>query len=110
VLCYAMLCYAVLCCAVQGDKLRLGEKGWRGRYYADKFEKTNHMTRKQEHTRAEAQSNRSSSSGGSGGGSGGGARSRKDVSAMRHGMCVEYIRGLCWVMRYYMEGVPSWTW
>ena len=28
----------------------------------------------------------------------------------RRELCVAYVRGLQWVMRYYYQGVPSWTW
>lgn len=28
----------------------------------------------------------------------------------RHKVAREYARGLCWVLAYYMQGCPSWTW
>jgi 5'-3' exoribonuclease 2 len=28
----------------------------------------------------------------------------------RRALCTEYVRGLQWVLRYYLQGVPSWTW
>lgn len=56
------------------DKVRLHEKGWKDRYYADKCKAT-------------------------------------DVA--EHGgkehLFRSYIVGLCWVMKYYYDGCPSWT-
>ena len=34
---------------------------------------------------------------------------RADARAQRQ-VCVDYVRGLCWVLRYYYQGTPSWTW
>jgi 5'-3' exoribonuclease 2 len=31
-------------------------------------------------------------------------------TAFRHKVAREYARGLCWVLTYYMQGCPSWTW
>ena len=33
-----------------------------------------------------------------------------DADAQRVKVCVEYVKGLCWVLKYYCQGVPSWTW
>lgn len=33
-----------------------------------------------------------------------------DDIAFRHKVAREYARGLCWVLTYYMQGCPSWTW
>lgn len=33
-----------------------------------------------------------------------------DDLAFRHKVAREYAKGLCWVLAYYMQGCPSWTW
>ncbi|KAH7135413.1 XRN 5'-3' exonuclease N-terminus-domain-containing protein [Dendryphion nanum] len=33
-----------------------------------------------------------------------------DDIAFRHKVAREYAKGLCWVLAYYMQGCPSWTW
>lgn len=35
--------------------------------------------------------------------------SRVDEAAMTR-LCSEYFKGLCWVLRYYNDTVPSWSW
>ena len=34
----------------------------------------------------------------------------EDADQKRRALCTHYVRGLCWVMRYYFQGTPSWTW
>ncbi|KAK9808425.1 hypothetical protein WJX73_003377 [Symbiochloris irregularis] len=57
------------------EKIRLGEPGWKARYYQEKLGLPEHQQ---------------------------GPVVRNMVHA--------FVEGLCWVMRYYYEGVPSWTW
>ncbi|KAL4441265.1 hypothetical protein ABPG77_011502 [Micractinium sp. CCAP 211/92] len=58
------------------EKIRLGEAGWRERYYEDKF----------------------------------GLAPGPQQQAMIRKLVRSYVEGLVWVMRYYYDGVASWTW
>eukprot|EP00884_Botryococcus_braunii_P023039 jgi/Botrbrau1/9419/Bobra.0252s0043.1 len=61
---------------VHEERIRLGEPGWKGRYYEEKT----------------------------------GLPPGPQQTAVVRDMVAKYVEGLCWVLRYYYDGVASWNW
>lgn len=61
---------------VHEEELRLGDEGWKARYYEQKF----------------------------------GISAGQEQDELIAQLSKSFVEGLCWVMRYYFDGVASWRW
>ncbi|KAG2501601.1 hypothetical protein HYH03_000106 [Edaphochlamys debaryana] len=61
---------------VDEERIRLGEEGWKDRYYHEKLK----------------------------------VPTGPSQQRILHSIVQAYVEGLCWVMKYYYEGVASWRW